>query len=74
VTWGAATSDGDFDISAPIDFDSMAVNEAVWGWTIWDASTGGNLLATIQRSGGDATANAAGEYQVTSLATDGSSS
>lgn len=72
ITWASATSDGDFDISANIDFTGMAANEAVYGWTIWDALTSGNLLATIVRSGGDTTANAAGEYTVTSLASNGS--
>lgn len=74
ITWAGATSDGDFDLASAINFTGMAANEAVYGWTIWSAITGGTLLATIVRSGGDSTANAAGEYTVTALPSNGSTS
>jgi len=73
-TWAAATGDGDFDISAQIDFTSVGASQAVYSVSVWDSGTsqagncGGEWALT-----GDAAANAAGEYSVTSIAQNGSS-
>lgn len=62
VTWGSVDSDGDFTSSGTIAFTNCAASEAVWGWSLWSASTSGTCYGTIQRSGGDATANSDGDY------------
>lgn len=70
-TWGAATGDGDFDISAQIDFTGGEASGAVYSVTIWDAATDGTFGGEFVLSG-DTAFNAAGEYSVTSIAQDGS--
>lgn len=67
VTWGAVDGDGDFTSSGTIAFTNGGANEAVWGWTLWSASTSGTCYGSIQRSGGDATANSDGDYNCTAL-------
>ena len=70
--WAAATSDGDFDISAPVNFSGGASNGAVTYCSVWDSAGTtwyGNFLLT-----GDATFNSAGEYVVTALPQNGSAS
>jgi hypothetical protein len=61
--WGAAAS-GVVDLSAPLNFTGPASTAAafigLWG-------TGPTFLGSFARSSGDAAANAAGEYNVTSL-------
>lgn len=70
VAWAAATNDGDFDISAPINFTGGAANGAAKFLSLWDSTVTtwyGNFALT-----GDQTFNSAGEYTVNSLAQNGS--
>lgn len=73
VSWGSVTSNGDFDIDTTIAFTGGATSGPVYSVTLWDADTdgvfGGEFVLT-----GDATFNAAGEYNVTSIAQNGSAS
>lgn len=71
-TWGAATGDGDFDISAPIPFTGGASMGDVYSVTLWDAATDGTFGGEFVLSG-DTSFNNAGEYSLTSISQDGSS-
>lgn len=70
ITWGAATSDGDFDIASQIVFIGGASGGPVYSLTLWSALTGGTCYGEILLSG-DSTFNADGVYIVTSLAQNG---
>lgn len=59
-------ADGDLTLDATVNFTGLTANGAVQYASLWSASTGGNCHAT-QALTGDATANAAGEYSVTAL-------
>ena len=72
VSWAAATSDGDFGLSAPVNFTGVAASGAATYVSLWSASSGGTWYGNFALSG-DATANAAGEYSVTALNLNGSS-
>jgi hypothetical protein len=70
VTWSAATSNGDFGLSAAVNFTGVAANGATQWVSLWDTANTtwyGNFQLT-----GDQTANAAGEYSVTALNLNGS--
>jgi hypothetical protein len=77
VTWAAATADGDFSLSSTVAFTGAPANNAVTWVSLWSAAgsgsppTGGTFYARYALSG-DATANAAGEYNVTQLTVNGS--
>lgn len=70
VTWSAATSDGDFGLSAAVNFTGVAANGACQYVSLWD-TTNATWYGNFQLSG-DQTANAAGEYSVTALNLNGS--
>lgn len=73
VAWSAATADGDFGLSASIPFNGVASNGAVTWVSGWNQlAAGGTFLGRWQLTG-DQTANAAGDYTLTSLNIDGSS-
>src|SRR5215207_146758 len=72
VTWSAATSDGDFGLSATIAFTGVAASGAATYVSLWSAVSAGTWYGNFQLSG-DQTANAAGEYNVTALNLNGSS-
>jgi hypothetical protein len=62
--WSAA-SNGTKAPSANIPFTGLGANASIWGATLWD-SGGTNRYAKAQLSaGGDTSANAAGEFTVT---------
>ena len=66
--------DADGDItSSNIAFTGLTANQAVAGVGYWSASTAGTFYGYTALSG-DTTANAAGEYTVTSITETGTSS
>lgn len=61
------TVDGDGDISwSNVSFSGLTANQAVSYVSYWSASTSGTYYGSAALSG-DSTANAAGEYTVTSV-------
>jgi hypothetical protein len=72
VTWAAATSDGDFALSSALNFTGIAGSGAVQYVSFWSASTAGTFYGSYALSG-DSAANAAGEYTVTAITLNGSS-
>lgn len=70
VSWSAATNDGDFGLSATINFTGVAANGACQYVSLWN-SANTTWYGNFQLSG-DQTANAAGEYSVTALNLNGS--
>lgn len=63
----SGTVDADGDISwTNVAFTGLAANQAVASVSYWSASTGGTAYG-ISALTGDATANSAGEYTVTSV-------
>lgn len=71
VTWSAATADGDFGLSASVNFTGVAASGATQYVSLWSAATNGTHYGNFQLTG-DQTANAAGEYTVTALNLNGS--
>jgi Zn-dependent oligopeptidase len=71
VTWSAATADGDFGLSASVNFTGVAANGATTYVSLWSAITAGTWYGNFALTG-DQTANAAGEYTVTALNLNGS--
>lgn len=71
VTWSAATSDGDFGLSAALNFTGIAANGGVTWVSAWSALTSGTWYGNFALTG-DATANSAGEYTLTALNLNGS--
>ena len=61
------TVDADGDISyTNIDFTGLGANQAIGGVSYWTASSGGTNYGGSAVTG-DATANSAGEYRLTSV-------
>ena len=73
ITWGAATSDGDFALASPLNFTGVAANGGATYVSLWSALTGGTWYGNFPLTG-DATANSSGEYTVTTLSLNGSAS
>lgn len=73
VTWSAATADGDFGLSASILFTGVAANGAVTWVSGWNQLAAGGTFYGKWALTGDSTANAAGEYTLTALNLNGSS-
>lgn len=72
VTWSAATADGDFGLSSALNFTGVAANGAATWVSAWSAITTGTWYGNFALTG-DATANSAGEYTLTALNLNGSS-
>jgi hypothetical protein len=72
VTWAAATGDGDFSLSSNVAFTGVAANGGATWISGWSAVSSGTFYGKWQLTG-DATANAAGEYTLTALTLNGSS-
>lgn len=72
ATWSAAATGGDIS-DGPVAFTGLPANGAVTHVGYWSALTGGTFRGS-RLLGGDTAANAAGEYTVTSVAENGSSS
>lgn len=70
ITWGSATA-GDFSLGANIVFDDGGDSEAVAAIGLWSASSGGTFYGYFAPTG-DSAFNAAGEYTVTAITVDGS--
>ena len=72
VSWSVPVNDGDFDIASPLAFTGGAPSGPVYSVSLWNQLTGGvcggEFLVT-----GDTSFNAAGEYTVTSIGLNGSS-
>lgn len=73
ITWSAASADGDFGLSSAINFTGVAASGAATYVSLWSALTAGTWYGNFALTG-DATANSAGEYTVTSLNLNGSAS
>lgn len=74
ITWSAATSDGDFGLASTVNFTGVAANGATQYVSLWSQlAAGGTWYGNFQLTG-DQTANAAGEYSVTTLNLNGSAS
>ena len=58
---GSVDADGDITWTN-VPFTGLGANSAFWGVSYWSASTAGTCRGQQARSGGDTTANAAGEY------------
>lgn len=72
VSWSAATNDGDYGLSAPVNFTGVAANGAATYVSFWSQlAAGGTWYGNFPLTG-DATANAAGEYTVNSVNLNGS--
>lgn len=69
---GSVDSDGDITWSN-VAFTGLTANQAVGGISYWTASTGGSNRGGSATTG-DATANSAGEYTVTSVTETGTAS
>lgn len=69
---GAVDGDGDITWST-INFAGLTANQAVTHVTAWSASTGGTYRGQWALSG-DLSANAAGDYTVTSITETGTAS
>ena len=70
--WGAVSGSGDF-VATGKAFTGVAANGAVTHVGFWSASSGGTFYGYFALTG-DATANSAGEYTVSTVAVDGSAS
>lgn len=57
--------DADADITWTVAFTGLGASAAFWGVSYWSAASAGTCYGTQARSGGDTTANAAGEYTYT---------
>jgi hypothetical protein len=64
--WTTPTDDGNFNLSAPLNFTGLAANAPVSYITFWTASSGGSCSGSFPTSG-DSTANASGEISVTAI-------
>ena len=74
IASGTGAVDGDGDITwGPINYTGLAANQGVTHVTAWSAVTGGTYRGQWALTG-DATANAAGEFTVTSIVETGTSS
>ena len=73
VTWSAITGAGVFGLGGNLNFTGVAANGAVYSVTLWSASSGGTFYGEFVLTG-DATANSAGQYTVTTVALTGSAS
>jgi hypothetical protein len=58
---GSVDADGDISWSG-VAFTGLGASVAFWGVSYWSASSGGTCYGQQARSGGDANANAAGQY------------
>jgi hypothetical protein len=65
VTFSAAAS-GSIASSATVTWTNVSTTEIYRGWSLWDASTGGNCLWTGALSS-DASVTAGDTFQITSL-------
>jgi hypothetical protein len=73
ATWGAVTAGtGDFALSGTAAFTGGAANGPVHSVCFWSASSGGTYYGS-QALTGDPTFNSAGEYTVTAITVNGSS-
>jgi hypothetical protein len=67
VAVGTGSVDSDGDITwGPIAFTGLTASQAIGGVSYWSASSGGTNYGGSATSG-DATANSAGEYTITTL-------
>jgi hypothetical protein len=68
------TVDGDGDITwTSVAFTGLTANQAIGGVSYWSASSGGTCYGGSSTTG-DATANSAGEYTLTSVTENGTAS
>lgn len=66
-------SDGDLTLNSTVAFTGLGASATVAYVTIWTASTSGNRMGKFAVTG-DATANAAGAYNLTALTLAGTAS
>lgn len=70
VTWGAATGNGDFDLSVASNFTGGAASGPCTWVSLWSAVAAGTFYGRYALTG-DQTFNAAGEYTLSEIALDG---
>lgn len=73
ITWGSTSADGDFALSSPLEFSGLTPGANCTHVSLWSASTSGTHYGNVALSG-DTEANSEGEFTVTALTVDGSSS
>jgi len=71
ITWAAATSDGDFNLSSTLNWTGLTASQTATWISVWSASTSGTWYGNFQLTG-DTAANASGEFSVVSLSLNGS--
>jgi len=64
VYWTVPSS-GSFGLASPIIFTGGPSYGTAYSVTLWDQETDGSMMGEIPLSGGDATFNGDGQYQVT---------
>ena len=71
ASW-SVDADGDLTLSSAAPFTGLSPNQGVTHVGLWSASSGGTFRGGFPLSG-DASANSAGEYNVTGLTINGTS-
>lgn len=74
LDWGSPTSNGDFDIDTPAAFTGGAASGPVYSVTLWDQLAAGGTFGGEFVCTGDDSFNAAGEFNVNSIAQNGTAS
>jgi len=72
ANWSAVTAGGDFSIASALNFTGGALGGNVTHACFWNALTAGTYYGS-QALTGDTTFNGAGEYTITALTVNGSS-
>ena len=73
IAWSAAANDGDFGLSAPLNFTGLTPGANCTYISVWSASAAGTTYGNFPLTG-DTVANASGEFSVTALNLNGSAS
>ncbi|TDO18126.1 hypothetical protein EV580_1308 [Mycobacterium sp. BK086] len=73
-TWTVVTGDGDYGLAAPVNFTGCAPNGDIKWVSLWTNTSPGAVWMGNFLLSGDLTADADGNYTVSALAVDGSSS
>lgn len=72
ISWNAASGSGDIDLASAVDFTGGAASGPCTWVSLWSASSSGTFYGRYALTG-DQTFNADGEYTLTEITLDGSS-
>lgn len=72
ISWTAATADGDYGLNSAVNFTGLTPGATCSWVSVWSASSAGTYYGKFQLSG-DTLANASGEFSVSALNLNGSS-